>query len=43
MPLLSIGEVARQVGIAPSALRYYERVGVAAAAATIVEAAFLRR
>jgi MerR family transcriptional regulator, redox-sensitive transcriptional activator SoxR len=28
MPGLTIGEVARQVGVAPSALRYYEKVGL---------------
>ncbi len=28
MSTLSIGEVARRVGLAPSALRYYERVGL---------------
>jgi MerR family redox-sensitive transcriptional activator SoxR len=28
MPQLTISEVARQVGLQPSAIRYYERVGV---------------
>jgi len=28
MPLLTISEVARQVGLQPSAIRYYERIGI---------------
>ena len=28
MPLLTISEVARQVGLRPSAIRYYERIGL---------------
>ena len=28
MPLLTISEVARQVGLRPSAIRYYERIGI---------------
>lgn len=28
MPQLTISEVARQVGLQPSALRYYERIGI---------------
>jgi|SRR5580704_13575865 MerR family redox-sensitive transcriptional activator SoxR len=28
MPLLTISEVARQVGLRPSAIRYYEQIGV---------------
>jgi MerR family redox-sensitive transcriptional activator SoxR len=28
MPLLSISEVARQVGLRPSAIRYYEQIGI---------------
>jgi len=28
MPLLTISEVARQVGVRPSAIRYYERIGI---------------
>jgi DNA-binding transcriptional MerR regulator len=28
MPLLTISEVARQVGLQPSAIRYYEQIGI---------------
>ena len=28
MPLLTISEVARQVGLRPSAIRYYEQIGI---------------
>ena len=28
MPLLTISEVARQIGLQPSAIRYYERIGL---------------
>src|SRR3984893_6445124 len=28
MPLLTISEVARQVGLKPSAIRYYEQIGI---------------
>ena len=28
MPLLTISEVARQIGVQPSAIRYYERIGL---------------
>jgi MerR family redox-sensitive transcriptional activator SoxR len=28
MPLLTISEVAQQVGLQPSAIRYYERIGI---------------
>ena len=28
MPLLSISEIARQVGLKPSAIRYYEQLGI---------------
>lgn len=32
MPLLTISQVARRVGLRPSAIRYYERIGVIAPA-----------
>jgi MerR family redox-sensitive transcriptional activator SoxR len=35
MPLLTISEVARQVGLQPSAIRYYEQIGILPAAQRI--------
>ncbi len=42
MAELTIGELARRAGVATSALRYYEKAGLASSAATSLQSSAVR-